>query len=160
MQEPLTLTFAAGADVLHIQITRESDPASSSHGDARLSLTVASAGFAGRANCWADRDALDRFSRAMSGLHERLQGHAELRSISPGELVLSIRPISADGAFAVEGQLCAPVQGKNLVFKHTIGFGFEIETAQIERAAKLLSELTAGTAWSVVEMTRRNDSHL
>lgn len=160
MQEPLTLTFAAGADVLHIQITRDSDPASSSHGEARLSLTVASAGFAGRANCWAEREALDRFSRAMSGLHERLQGHAELRSISPGELVLSIRPISARGVFAVEGQLGAPVPGKDFAFKHTVGFGFEIETAQIERAAKLLAELTAGTAWSVVELTRRSDNHL
>lgn len=154
MQEPLTLTFTAGADTLHIQIAREGNEALPSHGDARLSLTVASAGFAGRAACWVERAAFDRFSRAMSSLHERTQGHAELRSMSPGEAVLSVRPVAARGIFAVEGLLSTLVRGQDNAFKHAVEFGFEVETAQIEEAARRLAALTAGTAWSVVELPR------
>ena len=158
MQEPLTLSFEAGPNSLQIEITREGDAQSRAHGDARLSATVRSEGFSGRAICWADRDSLDGFSRGMSGLQERGLGQAELRSSSPDELVLSIYPISARGVFAVEGELSTMVHGQEQAFRHAVSFGFEIEAMQIERAATQLSSLTASTSWRVVEMTRRNDN--
>ena len=157
MQKPLTLSFATGADKLDIEIVREGDAASTTHGDARLSLAVLSGEFAGRAKCWVERDALDRFSRAMSGIQERVQGQAELRSMSPGELALTVHSISERGVFAVEGLLGALVQGQNHGFRHAVTFGFEVGFAEIERAARQLAELTAGTSWNVVELTRRND---
>jgi hypothetical protein len=159
MQEPLTLSFATGAGRLQIEIARESDPASPSHGDARLSMTVASGDFAGRGYCWVERDTLDRFARAMNGMQERVEGQAELRSMSPGELALTIHSVSARGVFAVEGQLGTRVQGDAHAFPHAVTFGFEVEFAEIQRAARQLAELTAGTSWNVVEMTRRNGDH-
>jgi hypothetical protein len=62
--------------------------------------------------------------------------------------------------FAVEGLLGRLIYAQDHIFRHSVTFGFEIELAQVEKAARQLAALTADTSWNVVELTRRNDQDL
>jgi hypothetical protein len=160
MQAEETLNFSGGADSLRIGIACEDDYTTQGYGDAQLSVTVQSGGFAGSGSCWVDRMSLRRFSQALNTLNTKMRGTAELRSLSRGELALAIRQISSRGIFAVEGEVGRLINGADQSFRHAVSFGFEIELSQVEQAAKQLARLTADTAWNVVEMTRRNDQDL
>jgi hypothetical protein len=160
MQAKDMLIFSGGNDSLRIEIACETDHTAAGYGDAQLSLTVQSSGFAGNGSCWVEGAALRRFSQAMHALNTKMRGAAELQSISKGELALGIQQISARGVFAVEGQLGRLIYAQDHIFRHAVTFGFEIELAQVEKAARQLAALTADTSWNVVELTRRNDQDL
>jgi len=157
MRTEETLIFAGGGDSLRIGIVCEADHTAQGYGDAQLSLTVHSSGFAGKGSCWVDRAGLWRFSVAMNALTTKMRGKAELASMSKGELTLTIQQISARGVFAVEGQIGRLVYASDHIFRHAVAFGFEIELSQVEKTAKQLARLTADTAWNVIGLTRRND---
>ena len=74
---------------------------------------------------------------------DTLTGAAELQSISPGELSLRIYPLSSRGVFAVEAQIGRGVYRQEMRFLHSVNFGFEIETSQVDKAAKQLKRLIA-----------------
>jgi hypothetical protein len=160
MQADETLIFSAGADSLRIALACETDHTAPDYGQARLDIGVRSSGFAGSGSCWVDRATLRNFSQALNGLNSKLRGEAELHSMSKGEFALAIRQISARGIFAVEGRLARLIYARDHIFRHGVSFGFEIELSQIENAARQLAELTADTAWNVVELTRRNEQDL
>ena len=74
-------------------------------GDVRLEIRGSADSFSGASSCWVQADELASFASALSQLSESLQGTAQLRSISPGEFVLSLTPISPRGYVLVRVEL-------------------------------------------------------
>jgi hypothetical protein len=160
MQADELLIFSGGDNTLRIGITCETDHTLAGYGDAQLAVTVRSGGFAGNGSCWVDRMGLRRFAQALTALNTKMRGTAELQSVSKGELALAIQQISERGVFAVEGQIGRLIYAQDHIFRHSVTFGFEIEAAQVEKAARQLGAITADTAWNIVELTRRNEQDL
>ena len=73
--------------------------------DIVLVARCAFSGFTGETETWVRRDAWLRFVGELVDLEQRRKGTAELHSISPGELSVTLRSIDSAGHLGVEGRL-------------------------------------------------------
>jgi hypothetical protein len=121
---------------LEIDGAEEDSPSLQSHGDARLTVRVRSAGFSGDAAAWVSRSAIAAFGRDLAALNASLRGEAVLSSISPGELQLKVFSVSSRGHLAVQGSVEHQVVSENRDFRHSVSFGFEFENSQLELACR------------------------
>jgi hypothetical protein len=142
MRNAETIVFAAGGDYLHMDVVRVSDPASPGHGEAQLTMVVRSSSFAGQGSWWADKAGFETFTTDLVRLARTLKGKAELRNQWRPDVAFGIVPITSRGHFAIEGQISDTIHGREQSFFHSVRFGFEIELAQIEKAAMQLSALS------------------
>jgi hypothetical protein len=92
-----SLRFQNGEDFFEMAVSIEEDAALPSHGDACLTSTVRSAGFAGHNNLWVHESIMSKFCRALVRMEHSLSGEATLESLSPNELELSVRPVTSRG---------------------------------------------------------------
>jgi hypothetical protein len=141
MQNAQTIVFTAGEDHLHMDVVRVNTPAAIGHGEAQLRMSVQSSGFAGAGSWWADRPSFQAFARDLDALARTLKGKAELRNAWRTDFAFAVEAITSRGHFAVEGQIAAMIHARERAFFHCVRFGFEIELAQIEKAARQLSSL-------------------
>ena len=142
METAQTIIFTAGEDHLHMDVVRIADPGSPGDGEARLTMKVQSSGFAGQGSWWADETSFETFVRDLTRLARTMKGKAELRHKWRPDITFGIVPITSRGHFAVEGQISDTIHGREHAFFHSVRFSFEIELAQIEKAARQLSVLT------------------
>jgi hypothetical protein len=141
MQTVQTLIFGAEADCLHMEIDRVNDPSSLGYGEARMRMKVRSSGFAGEGSWWAEKSCFDNFVRDVIQLSRTLKGRAELNNQWRQDFAFAIFPITSRGHFAVEGRIAAQIPARERMFLHSVRFGFEIELADIDKAARQLSTL-------------------
>jgi len=73
--------------------------------DILLVIDLRTRGFTGRIDTWISRDAWVTFCEQLTLLESRRQGEAEVESISPDELRLTIRSIDRAGHLAIGGVL-------------------------------------------------------
>ncbi|RYH43526.1 MAG: hypothetical protein EON54_17255 [Alcaligenaceae bacterium] len=130
------LLFSNGEDFLEMHLQVEEDSSLPSHGDAYVTMRVASAGFTGHNDFWIQADALRNFAADLVRLDGSLSGQANLESISPNELNLTVRSVSSRGHLAIAGSLGYEVRRENSTFWHSAAFGFEFEPAQLAMACQ------------------------
>lgn len=104
--------------------------------DVRLQINVESHGFTGSTDVWVLREEVQSFARDLAKLNSTLSGHAAIRSISPGELDLTIRSVSSRGHMAAQGTIGYQVYERERMYWHSVSFGFEFEPQQLEAAVR------------------------
>lgn len=130
------LRFEDGEDFLELDVDSQEGEGTPAAGDARLTVRVASAGFTGRNDLWVSHDSLRQFCAALVLLERDRRGRAELSSISPQELTLTVHAIDSRGHMAVEGSTGYGVERAGAVrWWHAVQFGFAFEPAQLTTAA-------------------------
>lgn len=131
------LRISNGDDFLEMGFAIEEDHTLPSQGDAYITLSVQSAGFAGHNDLWAQSESISAFCRALIALNETLKGEAVLESISPDELVLKVFSFNSRGGLAVEGSTGYHIIGESREFWHSVSFGFEFEQTQLSALVQL-----------------------
>jgi hypothetical protein len=128
------LRFETGGDFFELDVVDQESV--HTRGDAYVTVRVSSTGFAGHNDLWVDGDSLRDFCRALVTLERERKGRAELRAISPNELVVIVRSIDSRGHMAVEGTTGYRT-GRELSVWHAVHFGFEFEPSQLVMATSV-----------------------
>lgn len=100
-------------------------------GDVRLEIRASTDSFTGASSGWVQAGEMASFASALSQLSESLQGTALLRSISPGEFMLSLTPISPRGYVLVRVEFT-----KRMPHRRAFSTEFEVDLPSL---APLLS---------------------
>ena len=103
-------------------------------GDTEFAIRIQSEGFAGEGTAWVELPTLQKFSRDLTALDLNREGQAELRSMSPDNLLLVIKTIDGWGHTAVSGRLADR--------KHAVEFEFEFDCGLLPAIASEFSQLT------------------
>ena len=131
------LKFTDGGDLLELTVEPEKNQKLLSYRDARVGVRIKSAGFSAQNDVWVHVDALREFCRRLVALEESRKGVAILRSLSPGELDLSVRSVSGVGAMSVTGSCAYSVPRPHGAILHRLEFGFEFDPSQLISAAAI-----------------------
>lgn len=121
------LRFHDQADFVEIDVANREDPG----GDVFVTVRVSSAGFAGHNDLWVLGSEFDGFCAALLRLEEKRTGEARLTSMSPEELVLTIRSVDSKGHMIVEGITGYAVQREVTRPLHRVHFGIEFDPSQL-----------------------------
>ena len=110
-----------------------------SHGDAHLTISINSNGFAGMNEVWVLAAVAQGFLDNLIALEKNRQGEAVLSSISPEELELKVYAMNERGHIAICGKTGYAVHSSEAVFNHSVEFGFELEPNQLEQVVALIA---------------------
>ena len=141
---PITL----GDDSSHVEVAvAEVQPVApgTPGGDVRLILRVQRGAFAGAVDVWIDRDGWAQFLDQLVALERNRAGEATLRSVSPGELVLTVRALDRAGHMGVEGEMTqySYATGPELQTNHLRFATIEFDPTLLP---PLIDELKSGTS--------------
>ena len=106
-------------------------------GDAYISVSVDSNGFAGRNDLHILGDEFKMFCANLLAVQQSLKGECHISSISPNELDVKIRPADSLGHFEVLGETGYHVISDHQAYWHSVSFGFQIEPSQLDRAIRV-----------------------
>ena len=109
----------------------EQDKSLPSYGDAYISISVESNGFAGKNDLWVDMASLISFCKGLSELERNRKGETCLTSMSPNELDLKVHSLNSRGHIGVSGKTSYNVLSENASFIHSLEFGFEFDPSQL-----------------------------
>jgi hypothetical protein len=106
-------------------------------GDAYVTVTVESRGFAGRNDLHVVAAEFRAFCASLVTLQRTLKGEARLTSVMPNELDIVVAPADALGHIVVKGHTGYDVQMAHTSYWHSVHFGFQVEPTQLDAAAKV-----------------------
>jgi hypothetical protein len=106
-------------------------------GDAYVSVAVDSGGFSGRNDLHVVAAAFRLFCSQLLALQRTLKGEARLTAVVPGELDIHIEPAGSTGHLAIVGRTGYHMQIAHTTYWHEVRFGFQIEPAQLDAAARI-----------------------
>ena len=106
-------------------------------GDAYVSAKVRSQGFAGEVDLHVIAEEFKQFCKDLCSLQQSLKGKAELNSISPDELKITIQPFNSLGHMTVSGTVGQHISTSQSMNWHSVNFGFEIDPQQLDKAVKV-----------------------
>ena len=89
-----------------------------SQDDAHVKIVVHSHGFSGVGDCWVQADVIQRFFEELIMLEKTRLGTAQLMSISPGELELTVCSINNRGHIAIYGKASRRLYASETSFHH------------------------------------------
>jgi hypothetical protein len=135
-----TIRFSDGENFVEMVLTEEGDHPYGA-GDAKFEIKVRSGGIVYSGDAWILLEDARAFCRALASLNRTLRGEALLKSASPGELELRLRPaddrglmlVSASAGSAVYGQHSLE-RGRERLYWHGVNFHIEFEPAQLSAA--------------------------
>ena len=130
--------FTNGASLFEMNIAVEQDASLPSEGDACISASAESNGFAGACNAWVGRNELSAFLDSLVSLSKTLRGEARLESMSPQELSISISGSGGRGHFSLKAVLGQEFYCPESRYWHSASFGFTIEPEQLAAQVALL----------------------
>ena len=136
------IRFDNEEDFVEIDIA---DSESDNTGDRYLTIKVQSAGFCGANDLWIHGAEFKAFCSGIIAVEEKRQGQVTLKSISPGELDLTIKSVSSLGHFVIVGVTGYEVQREHAMIDHSISFGFEFDPGQLYNASKVTWVTEAAT---------------
>jgi len=105
-------------------------------GDAYLTVSVDSRGFAGRNDLHVLGHDFTRFCADLLELQRTLKGEARVVAVHPSELDVHIRRADGLGHIAVSGTTGYHVQIAHASYWHAVHFGFQIEPNQLDSAVR------------------------
>lgn len=131
------IRFSNGEDSLEIDIVEFGSE--QANDDPYVTIRVQSSGFCGANDLWIQGLEFRNFCGGLIEVEKTRRGQVSLRSISPGELDLTIKSVSSLGHFAVIGSIGHRVLREHGDIDHSVAFGFEFDPSQLSAAAR--------TAW-------------
>jgi hypothetical protein len=111
---------------IELRVTEFVPPELPRAGDARIEFEASINGYTGWGSCWVAADDFQDFQTAVSALYLSLQGAANLKSMSPEEMSLSLSVANSRGHIRVEFA-CA----KDSPFRCSMTGRFEIDQTQL-----------------------------
>jgi len=106
-------------------------------GDAYVSVSVDSRGYAGANDLHVFSEEFKSFCKGLVNLQKNLKGKVELKSISPDEMDITIQPFDALGHISVKGKLGYHIYTKHSSNWHSVEFGFEVDPQELDKIIKV-----------------------
>ena len=132
------LRFENQGNFFELDLTRQEVDELPSKGDAYVTVRVSSAGFVGHNDLWVACGSLREFCASLIALERDRRGKAEIHSMSPNELLLTVRSADSRGHMLVEGATGYHVlQREGATLWHAVQFGFEFEPSQLVAATSV-----------------------
>jgi hypothetical protein len=105
-------------------------------GDAYIAVSINSRGFTGKTDLYILEEEFRGFCKSFVDLQKTLKGEATLKSISPNELELVIKPYDALGHFSVAGKIGHHFYTTYGYNWHSVEFGFEINPSELDKGIR------------------------
>jgi hypothetical protein len=131
------IRFADHGNFFELDLSMQEHENLPSKGDAYITITLSSHGYAGQNDLWVSFESLCNFCRDIIKLEVTRKGEAILESLSPGELYLQIFSIDSLGHMGVRGNTGFRVFKGTDLFPHSVTFGFEFDPSQLVKAANV-----------------------
>ena len=120
-------------------------------GDADLALTVRVLrdGFTCESQTWVERHVWFAFAQELTVLEETLKGEANVQSMSPGELELTVKAVGLRGHLGIEGVVGKREYDREVTLRFSL-FAFEpSQIAAFAREARKISEALGSPGKSI-----------
>lgn len=119
---------------VELRITEILPPDSPAAGDLRIEFSASIAGFSGSGSAWIEVDKFKSFAIALRRLYLHFEGEAELASMSPGEMSLSLSRANARGYVGVRfagAKLRSLSRDRDVWVRGSMSGAFEVDLGDI-----------------------------
>ncbi|WP_156966136.1 WapI family immunity protein [Paraburkholderia bannensis] len=132
------LQFSHRDDLFELSVLDHEEPKAQSYGGTHLRISVSSCGFRGSCSAWVYAEDMQKFFESLVELQNTSKAVAKLESTSPKEIELSVSAANSRGYLCVSGAIGKHVFTENGNHWHSVSFGIEFESAQLDIAISSL----------------------